>query len=151
MSAAPAASPAELLQGHLDRLGRAIMDDDWPAFVAGIALPLAMTTGTALIMVEDEERLRQGFDEFRGMLAGLRVTDYVRLVEAAEAVGPDAIEGRYVTNLLAVARRVVPPYEGAMTIRRGDGGGWRATHVRTGLANARWPIAIPTPLPPEAG
>jgi hypothetical protein len=141
-------SPHEVLQAFLDEVGRATIQGDWDAYRAGIALPFELTTAAACLRIDTEADLRLGFDQFVGMLRGLHVTDYVRLVRWAREAGPAKIEGEYDNHLIAGGHRAVPPFRSAMTIVEG-GGRWRAVRVRTELSNARWPLGIPTPLRPD--
>lgn len=136
--------PLEVVQAVLDDLDRALMAGDWGGYLVRIALPFTLRTGSALLAVETEADLRAGFEQYRAMLQGLRVTDYIRVAHAAREVAPDLVEGDYDTNMLAGGQRVVPPFPSTMTIARA-GGTWRASRIETTLLNARWPVGLPIP------
>jgi hypothetical protein len=91
--------------------------------------------------VSTEETLREGFDTFRGLLKSQRVTDYIRLVESAEAPDRDLISARYVTHLIAGSLRVMDPFHSHITLRL-TGNRWTAASITNALANSRWPLDV---------
>lgn len=132
----------QILQSFLDDAGTATLAGDWDAFFAHVSLPFHLVTETASITVADEAGLRVGFDHFGDMLRVMRISDYVRLAESADEIGPDLISGHYVTHLMSGAHRMVPPFHSHVTLRR-EGGRWRAASIVNALSNARWPISVP--------
>ena len=115
------------------------MEDDYPSYEAGIALPFTLETATGVSVVEDAASLRQGYDVFQNLIATQGVTDMIRLTIAASFQGADEIAGRYTTHLLNNGARVSDPFASRMIIRAFDGV-WKCTEIRNDLAVRKWPI-----------
>ena len=135
------------LQSAVDRMADACMANDWPAFRAGLNLPFELVTAGASLVIEDDERMRQGFDTFAQMIQLRRVTAYIRPVLGAEFPAPGLLTGAYETHLLCRAERVVPPYTSRARLRLTDGA-WRFERIVNTWENERWPVI--TPIPGEA-
>lgn len=131
--------PAILLQTYLDQVSQAVMTDDWPAYCARIALPCHIVSHNENKLVTTVEDLRAGFDQFRDTLRMQRVTDYIRLVEAASQLDADLISGRYVSHLISGSHRLIPPFRSEITLRLA-GTEWCAVSVTNSLPNSRWPL-----------
>jgi hypothetical protein len=142
---------AIILQTYLDEIAAAVMAGDFAAYQAGVVLPFHLVTHTANVAITGEDGLRDGFESFRTMLQTQRVTDYIRLVESAQALDPELITGRYVTHLIAGGMRVLDPFHSQITLRHVEGR-WRAASITNALANSRWPFLISqigTTAPPK--
>ena len=133
----------QVMQSWLDEAGNATLVGDWDTYRACVVLPFHLITEKATMVVDTEDVLRRGFDEFRQNLAIMRVTDYIRLGESAAEIGPDLIAGRYVTHLMSNAHRIVPPFRSHVTLRR-QGNRWCAASIVNALSNTQWPIASPS-------
>ncbi len=132
-----------ILQDYLDDIAAAVMSGDYPRYRDGVVLPLHLVTHTTNLSVTTEDGLRNGFDAFRLMLRTQRVTDYIRLVESAQAIDEELISGRYVTHLIAGGMRVNDPFQSQITLRR-EAGRWRAASITNALSNSRWPLVMPS-------
>jgi hypothetical protein len=130
---------ARILQDYLDEGARAVMADDWASYRDCVHLPFHIITHNESKVVETEDDLRPGFDQFRDTLRAQRVTDYVRLVESASRLDAALISGKYVSHMLAGGQRVMPPFKSQITLRL-VGNRWRAASITNGLANSRWPL-----------
>jgi hypothetical protein len=128
-----------ILQTYLDQVSLAVMTDDWPTYCARVALPCHIVSHNENKVVATVEDLKQGFDQFRDTLRMQRVTDYIRLVEAASQLDQDLISGRYVSHLISGSHRLMPPFRSEMTLRR-VGAQWCAVSVTNSLPNSRWPL-----------
>lgn len=140
--------PTGILQAYLDEIAASVMAGDFVAYRAGVVLPFHLVTHSENVAIHDEETLRAGFDMFRGTLQAQRVTNYIRLVESAQALDPDLITGRYVTHLIAGGMRVIDPFHSQITLRH-VGGGWRAASITNALANSRWPLVLSSLATPD--
>ncbi|NBZ88509.1 hypothetical protein [Stagnihabitans tardus] len=136
-----------ILQAYLDEVSTATLKGDWETYRDHVALPCAVISHDESKIIETEEDLRAGFDQFRGSLQALRVTDYIRLVENAARLDHDLISGSYISHIIAGGQRIVAPYRSIMTLRL-VGNRWKAASVTNGLANSRWPL-IRLELPKE--
>jgi len=138
----------DILQRVVDEVGAALMAGDWDSYVGHVLLPFTLQTGRATMVIETADELRAGFDRFHEMIVVQKLTDYIRLVDAANYTAPDTIEGTYVSHLMRHAHRVVEPYGSTMWLRQVDGR-WRIPRIRNELNNASWPLL--TPRPPARG
>ena len=131
----------EILQAYLDEVSFAVLQDDWETYRKGIALPCAVISHTETKIVATETDLRAGYDEFRSTLRVLRVTDYIRIVDAAIRLDEDLVSGSYISHVVSGGHRLLAPFHSSMTLRQ-VGGRWCATAVCNGLANGRWPLVL---------
>lgn len=141
-------TPHHTLQIYLDEVAGAVMRQDYAAYRERVTLPFQLVTHTASHHIETDHDLRLGFDSFAQTLQIQRITDFMRLVEGAEAMDEALITGRYVTHMMAGAHRVIPPFRSQITLRH-EGGRWRATSITNALANSRWPLLLPVVSPNE--
>lgn len=130
-----------ILQSYLDDIAAAVMVGDFAAYRAGVQLPFHLVTPSVNVSIDTEDALRDGFDQFRSMLQTQRVTDYIRLVDSAQALDPDLITGRYITHLISGGMRVLDPFQSQITLRHTEGR-WQAASITNALANSRWPFLI---------
>ncbi len=138
-----------ILQAYLDEVSTAVLNDDWQTYSNGIHLPCAVISHDETKIVETEEDLRAGFDDFRRTLRIQRVTDYIRLVELATMLDEDLIAGSYISHVISGGQRILAPFRSNMTLRM-VGGRWCAASVSNGLANSRWPfVRLQLPSDPE--
>ncbi len=133
-----------ILQDYLDEIGDAVMSGDWDAYRRGVSLPFNLVTQAANIIVDTEAKLREGFDSFYQMLQSQGVSDYIRLVQSANALDPELLSGTYVTHIISHGNRVVPPYTSQITLRA-HGNAWQAVSISNALRNDRWPLLVPSP------
>lgn len=151
---APDLDARALLQQFLDETSRAVLDGDWDLYRRRVILPFTLVTRTATIIVEDEDRLRMGFDSFNQMLALQRATHYIRRTEAATLLDPNLIAGGYTTHIFSGGLLIVPAFRSQVTLQLRDGL-WRAATISNALVNERWPVLVPkpdrSPDRPEAG
>ena len=130
---------ADILQIYLDEVSQAVMTDDWETYRARISLPCRIVSHNENKVVSTVQDLKDGFDQFRDTLRLQRVTDYIRLVEAAAQLDADLISGRYVSHLISGSHRLMPPFRSEMTLRL-VGARWCAVSVTNSLPNSRWPL-----------
>jgi hypothetical protein len=136
--------PAVNFQEWLDRVGTSLFDGDFGTYRDSILLPLTVATPNATHIVDDEAGLHQGFTAWVDMMKGLEIDSMIRTARDVEQLGAALIVGRYETELLRSATRVVEPFASSMQLRRGDDGVWRCFSVTSGFrAAASWPIDRP--------
>lgn len=128
-----------ILQDYLDEVGKAVLTGDWDSYRDGVCLPCHIISRDESKVVQTEDDLRAGFDQFCDTLRRQHVTDYIRLVESAARLDGALLSGKYVSHVLAGGQRVVPPFKTQMTLRL-VGNRWRAASVTNDLANSRWPL-----------
>ena len=129
----------EILQSYLDKMGKAVMDERFEAYAAGVRLPLNLMTSSANLTIATLDDLIDGFDDFCDMIQSQGVTYMVRLVHEARFAGPAEIVGVYQTDLLKGTRPVVPTFYSKMWLGCFDGV-WQATKIHNTTRTARWPI-----------
>lgn len=130
---------SDIFQVYLDTVSLAVMADDWPAYRRSVHLPCHVISHEESKVVATVDDLRIGFDQFSQTLKFHKITDFIRLVEAATQLDTELISGSYVTHLIAGTQRIMPPFRSQMTLRL-IAGHWRAVSVTNGLANSRWPL-----------
>ena len=130
---------SDIFQVYLDGVSLAVMTDDWATYRRAVHLPCHIISHDESKVVATEDDLRVGFDQFSQTLKFHKVTDYIRLVEAATQLDAGLISGSYVTHLISGGQRIMPPFRSQMTLRL-IAGLWRAVSVTNALANSRWPL-----------
>ncbi len=132
-----------ILQDYLDRVGQAVMDEDYEVYADQVSLPFRLITEITTLVISTQAELESGFEAFAEMMQSQKVTDYIRLVDSAVQLDEDLISGRYVTHILSNGNRVMPAFCSQIVIRREDGKRWRAASIANSMKNARWPILLP--------
>ena len=131
------------IQGWLDRQTEAQLSGDFEAFADMHELPHVIVTRTAVLIVEDEVRLKEGFDAWVSMLKTQNVSDVIHTVQDASEIGDDLLSGRYVTHLLRGATPICPPYSSTATFRCDADRALRVVSMTNGMKNLSWPITVP--------
>lgn len=135
--------PELRFQRWLDRVGDAFFANDFGTYRDAIELPLMLMTRTATLVIDDEAKLKQGFDAWVEMMDGYGITHMIRTARDVSMLGDGMIVGFYETELLrSDASRVVPPFSSSMQLRLVDDT-WRCVSVTSGLKNSDWPIDRP--------
>ncbi|MDA7427558.1 hypothetical protein PGB28_03735 [Primorskyibacter aestuariivivens] len=135
--------PAPCFQTWLDRIGDTFFANDYATYRDAIELPLMLVTRSSTLMIDSDDKLRQGFDAWVGMIEGYGITHMVRSARDVSMLGDGLMAGFYETELLrADASRVVPPFSSSMQLRL-QGDDWRCISVTSGLRNSDWPIDRP--------
>ncbi|WP_439522205.1 hypothetical protein [Marivita sp.] len=136
--------PAVNFQNWLDEVGQSLFQRDFPAYRSAILLPLTVATPDATHVVTDETDLHQGFTAWINMMDGLGIDTMIRTARDVEQLDRALIVGRYDTELLRGATRVVPRFSSSMQLREGQDGIWRSFSVTSGFrAASNWPIDRP--------
>ncbi|RGP39061.1 hypothetical protein [Pseudotabrizicola alkalilacus] len=139
---------AAILQAYLDEISVAVMTGDFAAYRAGVVLPFHLVTHTENLTFTTDDDLREGFESFCAMLRSQRVTDYIRLVESAQALDPNLITGRYISHIISGGMRVFDPFPSQTTLRRIEDR-WKAASISNAVAKARWPLLGASPAKPD--
>ncbi|CUH80904.1 hypothetical protein [Tropicibacter naphthalenivorans] len=116
-------------QTTLDRMTHAYLDGDFDALCDTVQFPLFMQGSRINQVIADRDALRQDFDRCMTEFKVHGLTDIVRLVKSAEAVGTRRMHGTYRTHILRKTELLIPSYTSAMTLEQGDDGQWRVTAV----------------------
>jgi hypothetical protein len=136
--------PTVNFQNWLDSVGMSLIDRDFPTYRDAILLPLTVATAETTHIVSDEARLLLGFNGWVEMMRGLEIDTMIRRARDVEQLSPTLIVGRYETELLRGATRVVPPFASSMQLRCCEDGIWRCFNVTSGFKAApNWPIDRP--------
>ncbi|MDO9639707.1 MAG: hypothetical protein Q7J44_14295 [Pseudotabrizicola sp.] len=133
-----------ILQIYLDEMSAAVMAADFVAYRAGVVLPFHLVTHTETLSFTTDVDLREGFESFCAMFASQRVTNYIRLVESAQALAPNLITGRYITHIISGGMRVFEPFKSQITLRWNKDR-WKAASISNAVAKARWPVPVSSP------
>jgi hypothetical protein len=135
-------SAREIVQTYLDEVSAIVMANDWKAYTDVLCRPFMMITHAETLTFATPDDIRALYDRFRDLLQSQRVTDYIRLVDAAEQIDPDLISARYVTHLLSGGMRIMDPVKSGITLRL-EGNRWRAASITNAVSNSRWPLLMP--------
>ncbi len=137
------ANAKQSVRNWLDRRAESYSQEDFPTHADMVTLPFVVVTRAAVLIVEDEGKLRTGFDAWCSMLRNQQVTDTVYTLIDVTELETDLISAQYVTHLLRDATPICAPFSSQATFRRFDDVGIRMASVTTGLKNLSWPITIP--------
>lgn len=135
-------SPRQILEEYLERVGRAVMADDFETYADHVSLPLVLVTEVTTLVIQNIAELEHGFDAFVEMMQSQNVTEFLRVVESAVVSDDGLVSGRYVTHILRDGQPIVPPIGSRIGLRLEDDR-WRAVSIASSLTNARWPIFLP--------
>ncbi|WP_375256936.1 hypothetical protein [Citreimonas sp.] len=128
---APVGTPEVLaiFQKNLDALTCAYFTGDFDRMRAAIALPLFKqgSRGPQLFATEDE--LRADFEKYLTEIRLRGITDLVRTVHSAHALGAARIHGTCRTHVLSGEQLVMPSYLSAITLEQGEDLAWRMTSI----------------------
>lgn len=131
------------IQDWLDKDVETYFADDFRAHADALVLPYVVVTRTAVMIVEGEARLKEGFDAWVSMLKTQNVSDVIHTMQDANEIGDDLISARYMTHLLRGATPICPPYSSTSVFRVSESGKICAVSMTTGLKNLSWPITVP--------
>ncbi|SFH14239.1 hypothetical protein SAMN04488020_10781 [Palleronia marisminoris] len=129
-------------QSWIDARSKSFFDYDFDKHLTLVHLPFAIATRTAVFVVEDEDKLRVGFNAWSDMLKSQRATDMICTARKVDPIGDDMIAGTFDTEILRGAVRVCNPYRSTATLRKVDGT-WKAISIANGLMNSTWPFVLP--------
>ena len=132
-----------MIQEWLDRLTAAYSREDFEAYADMLVFPYVVVTRAAVLIIEDEVRLKEGFDAWVSMLKTQNVSDVIHTVQDANAIDDDLMSASYVTHLLRGATPICPPYSSTATFRCGADRTLRLVSMTNGMKNLSWPITVP--------
>lgn len=134
-----------ILQSYLDRMAKAVLEQDWDTYRQGIDLPFQLTTDTAILTVRSEDELYEGFIAYSDMLSSLEVVALRRVVLAADMRDHDYLTGTYLTNMFSESGRHVFPENFSSIDLLWSGSDFVATAIMNNMQVSRWPV-IPCPV-----
>lgn len=132
-----------MVQEWLDRLTEVYSREDFEAYADMLVFPHVVVTRAAVLIVEDEARLKEGFDAWVSMLKTQNVSDVIHTVQDANEIDAELISASYVTHLLRGATPICPPYSSTVTFRCDAGRTLRLVSMTNGMKNLSWPITVP--------
>lgn len=133
----------QTVEDWLDNRSKSYLTKDFDAHADLIVLPLVIVTRSAVMIIEDERKLRIGFDAWRSMLRNQQVTDTVHTIVNVTELDADLVSAQHITHLLRDATPICVPFSSQVTFRRCADERIRAVSITTGLRNLSWPITIP--------
>lgn len=131
-----------IAQSYLDEVAAIVMADDWEAYCESISRPFLLITHTETLSFATPDDIRGIYDNFRLLLLGQRVTDFIRLVNSAQLIDQNLISARYVTHLMSGSLRIMEPVQSSISLRL-EGNRWRAASIINAVSNSRWPLLMP--------
>lgn len=118
-----------ILQRNLDAVTCAYFREDFDTLLNAVALPLFKQGSRGPELFATEEDLRRDFDKYLTEIRVNGVTDLVRTVRSADALGASRIHGTCRTHVLAGTRLLIPSYVSAITLEQGEDLAWRMTSI----------------------
>ena len=97
-------SHRDVFQSYLDRVGQAIIEQDFETYAAHVHLPFVLVTRGGEMKVETVEELREGFDSYLDFFKQAGVRKMHRVVLNSASAGDDQISATYRTALLSGKR-----------------------------------------------
>lgn len=139
----------KIAQDYLDEVAAIVMADDWDAYCDAISRPFLLITHTTTMSFATPDDIRGVYQDFVLLLRTQRVTDFIRLVEAAQQMDPNLISARYITHLMSGSHRILEPVRSSISLRL-EGNRWRAASITNAVSNSRWPLLMPEMTPISA-
>lgn len=142
-----------LLQNVMDRIDAVYMSGDFEGWRDSVCLPLVFETRSGTGIFETEDALRRDFDLYQQEFRIHQISELTRVVKSAELIDDDMMLGTYRVHVLSGSHYVVPPWDGAMTLKQVDGR-WRVTKLMGALGHLNWnsnagrQTETPSALPP---
>lgn len=134
--------PKAISQDYLDEVGAAVMADNWASYTDCISRPFHLVTHDTALTFATPDDLRGIYLDFRNLLRTQRITNYIRLVDAAERIDRELIIAQYVTHLMSGGHRIMEPVRSGITLRL-EGNRWRAASITNAVSSSRWPLLLP--------
>lgn len=140
----------EISQNHHDTLSKAVLDRDFDAFAACMAIPHTVTTAADTHTVTSLEQMAEIFKKHSAKIRSQGVTAFIRTVKRAEFIAADLIIAEHESHLMRGGTRVVRPYP-SRTWLRCINSRWLEFHAANGILNMAGdfdtvtkPAAVPT-------
>ncbi|MEE4188360.1 MAG: hypothetical protein V2I76_07925 [Roseobacter sp.] len=127
----------QVFQTVLDRMDCTYIIGDYIGWRKSISLPLVCETRSGDYTFRTETELAADFDSYQREFQIYGVTDIVRTVKSVELIDEDTMQGAFRVHVLSGTQNVVPPWDGAMTMKRIDSE-WRTTRVLNALGHLHW-------------
>lgn len=134
----PGPSAREIIEAMLRRTADAILAGDFDALNACFRLPFTIETQSAKIIVETEAQHREIFVRLVEGYRSKRVTEIVRVCDAAEFVSPKLIRSLHTSHTMAGDKRVDDASSTLATVELFEDG-WRITDAQY-VAQSNIPI-----------
>ncbi|MEM6760965.1 MAG: hypothetical protein AAF601_15935 [Pseudomonadota bacterium] len=115
---------ADIVQSFLDRQSEFILAGDLGGYLSTISLPHRRLTLTHDALIETPQQAEQNFAVSGATLRSLGIDLFMRHLETSRRLGPDYVEGIYVSHLWRGSSRGLPSYEGRVVLGR-RAGDWR--------------------------
>lgn len=124
-----------------ERLTQALTTGDFALYRQVMGLPLRIEPrGGSAYVLETVDDLHRDFDLYRDHIALHGITDIYREVLDVEHPAPDTAIAIVRMNILAGARRVVPPFVSLFTMRRDGDGAVRLHSIQSSLGHINWTL-----------
>jgi hypothetical protein len=126
-----------VIQQHFNRIDLTFLHGDFEEWCRAYKLPLIIETRLGQTLIDTKEKLRADFDLYRHEFSIHRVTDVTRVIRTAELIGDTLMMATYRAHVLSGAHYVVPPWNGAVTMRQEENR-WYITKILNALGHANW-------------
>ena len=118
-------SAKAIYQSVLDRLSKAVFDNDYRLWSSIMAIPFQMTTAEGTLVHENERDVAVGFADFVGALRRKNVARMDQICRFAYQSEPDTITGYHDTVMYTADGMALPEYTVKWVLHLQDNGCWR--------------------------
>ncbi|MGL4309868.1 MAG: hypothetical protein ACRCSU_05220 [Paracoccaceae bacterium] len=132
-------NPLTIYQEALDSVSRAILAEDFDAYIQKIALPYLIHTNRATFTLLCDEDFIETFHNMHNGLKERGITHYERIGREARYVGRERIEGLHFTHMISGDQRIAAPHASRQVLIR-TALGWRFSEAYYPIENEVWPM-----------
>lgn len=118
-----------IFQKNLDSVTEAYFTSDFDLLRRATALPLFQQGSRGPVLFATDDDLRRDFEKYLTVIRLRGITDLVRAVTSAHALGAARIHGTCRTHVLGGTQLLMPSYVSAITLEQGEDLAWRMTSI----------------------
>ena len=150
--------PGRVFAALGERLTRALLDGDFPAYASVMALPLKITPrGDAAYVLHNLDELHADFQLYHANLTGRGVTDIFRQINEITVLDQAQLRVRCTTHIMVGAQRIVDPFSSHFVlVERPEG--WLIAEIESARGHIRFSLGLSeikggafTPVPGAKG
>ena len=134
--------PGRVFAALGERLTRALLDGDFPAYASVMALPLKITPrGDAAYVLHNLDELHADFQLYNANLTGRGVTDIFRQINEITVLDATHLWVRCTVHIMVRAQRIVDPFESRFLLaERPDR--WLISEVESARGHIRFSLGL---------
>ncbi|MFC3181506.1 hypothetical protein [Cypionkella sinensis] len=134
--------PGQVFTALGERLTRALLDGDFPAYASVMALPLTITPrGDVAYVLHNADELRADFQLYHDNLKGRGVTDIFRQINEIAVIDQSHLRVRCTIHIMVGAQRIVEPFVSHFVLTETPDG-WRIAEIESVRGHIRFSLGL---------